>query len=42
MIPLSDASRRPCSFPIINVLLIAVNAVFFALELTLGDAFVNR
>jgi membrane associated rhomboid family serine protease len=42
MIPLSDASRRPCSFPIINVLLIAVNAVVFVLELTLGDSFINH
>jgi membrane associated rhomboid family serine protease len=42
MIPLSDASRRPCSFPIINLLLIATNVVVFALELVVGDAFISR
>jgi membrane associated rhomboid family serine protease len=42
MIPLSDASRRPCSFPIINVLLIAACAVVFTLELAIGDSFINR
>ncbi|MDP3046006.1 MAG: rhomboid family intramembrane serine protease [Chloroflexota bacterium] len=42
MIPLSDVSRRPCSFPIINVLLITANVVVFTLELALGDAFINR
>jgi membrane associated rhomboid family serine protease len=42
MIPLSDASRRPCSFPIVNVLLVAANGVVFTLELVLGDAFVSQ
>ncbi len=42
MIPLSDASRRPCSFPIVNVLLIAANAMVFTLELALGDTFTNQ
>jgi membrane associated rhomboid family serine protease len=42
MIPLSDASRRPCAFPIVNVLLIAACAVVFTLEVALGDAFINR
>ncbi len=42
MIPLSDASRRPCSFPIVNVLLIAANVAVFTLELVLGDPFINQ
>lgn len=42
MIPLSDASRRPVRFPIATVLIIAVNAVVFFIELAGGDAFINR
>jgi membrane associated rhomboid family serine protease len=42
MIPLSDASRRPKSFPVVTAGIIAVNAVVFVLELTGGDAFVMR
>lgn len=42
MIPISDASRRPMSFPIITLLLIAVNFVVFFLELANGDPFINR
>ena len=42
MIPLGDASRRPYNFPITTSVLILANAVFFWLELTRGDAFINR
>jgi len=42
MIPLQDESRRPSRFPIVTVLIIAVNAVVFLLELTNGDSFVER
>jgi membrane associated rhomboid family serine protease len=42
MIPLSDASRRPLSFPIVTALIIAANAVMFMFELAGGDAFINR
>ncbi len=42
MIPLGDASRRPVSFPIITVLIIAINIQFFLLELAGGDVFINR
>jgi len=42
VVPLSDASRSPTGFPITTVLIIAANAVCFALELSGGDAFVAR
>ncbi|MGB8907833.1 MAG: rhomboid family intramembrane serine protease [Candidatus Cybelea sp.] len=42
MIPLSDVSRRPTSFPIVTLLIIAVNFVVFGLELINGDAFVAK
>jgi membrane associated rhomboid family serine protease len=42
MIPLSDESRRPRSFPVITVAIIVVNAVVFVMELAGGDAFVMR
>jgi membrane associated rhomboid family serine protease len=42
MIPLSDASHRPLSFPAGTAAIIVVNALVFMLELTLGDAFINR
>jgi membrane associated rhomboid family serine protease len=42
MIPLGDASRRPLRFPLVTGAIIAVNAVMFLLELTGGDAFINR
>lgn len=41
-IPLSDASRRPASVPIVTILIIVVNAFVFVLELAGGDAFVTR
>lgn len=42
MIPLGDASRRPISFPIMTLLIIAANFFVFFLELANGDAFINR
>ena len=42
MIPLSDASRRPRSFPALTVAIILVNAIVFFMELAGGDAFVMR
>lgn len=42
MIPLGDASRRPLRFPIITVLIIAANTLAFMMELTGGDAFINK
>lgn len=40
LIPLSDASRRPRGFAGITVLIIAVNAWVFLLELSGGNRFV--
>ena len=42
VIPLRDASRRPTRFPFVTAIIIALNGVAFALELSLGDAFVLR
>ena len=42
MIPLNDASRRPVNFPIVTTLIIAANVLVFLLEVTGGDAFINR
>jgi len=42
MIPLGDASRRPISFPIMTLLIIAANGLVFLLELVGGDPFINR
>src|SRR5262249_5345912 len=42
MIPLGDASRKLRSFPIVTILIIALNAMMFYEELTLGDSFVLR
>ena len=42
MIPLGDATPRSTRFPIVTTLLIAVNAFMFWLELSRGDAFINR
>jgi hypothetical protein len=33
LIPLGDASRRPTRFPIVTASIIAVNVVFFVVEL---------
>ncbi len=40
MIPLSDASRRPVSFPVMTVLIILANAVMFYFELMEGNTFI--
>lgn len=42
MIPLSDASRRLTSAPVVTIALIGINAVVFLIELALGDQFVTR
>jgi len=42
MIPLSDASREPRSFPVVTTGIIVVNAFVFVMELMGGDAFVMK
>jgi rhomboid family protein len=42
MLPLKDVSRRPHSFPVATLGLIALNVVVFILELLLGDPFITR
>jgi membrane associated rhomboid family serine protease len=42
MFPLGDESRRPSRFPAMTMVIIALNALVFVLELAGGDAFVNR
>ncbi|MBV8434859.1 MAG: rhomboid family intramembrane serine protease [Candidatus Eremiobacteraeota bacterium] len=42
MIPLGDVSRRPTRFPIVTLVLIAVNVAAFCAELAFGDTFVVR
>jgi membrane associated rhomboid family serine protease len=42
VIPLTDVSRRPGSFPRVTAVIILVNALVFVLELFGGDAFVTR
>jgi len=42
LIPLSDASRRPVTTPVITGLIILVNVCLFLLELARGDAFVAQ
>src|SRR5208283_3089431 len=42
MIPLSDASREPASFPVMTTAIIVANAVVFVMELIGGDAFVLK
>jgi len=39
---MGDADRRPLHFPVVTAVIIGVNALAFLLELTGGDAFVNR
>jgi membrane associated rhomboid family serine protease len=41
-IPFSDASQRPRRFAVVTLAIIVVNAFVFMLELTGGDAFVER
>ena len=40
LIPLTDASRRPLSFPIVTISIIVINFVVFGLELKGGETFV--
>ena len=42
MIPLSDASRKPASFPVATTAIIVVNVIVFVMELMGGDAFVLK
>jgi membrane associated rhomboid family serine protease len=42
LIPLSDASRRPRSFAVVTLLIIALNIYVFVQELLYGDRFVAR
>ena len=42
VIPLTDATRRPVSFPIITTALIVVNFIAWGVELANGDAFVLK
>ncbi len=42
LIPFGDASRRPRRAPLVTVVIIAVNAFVFLLELMGGDAFVQK
>ena len=41
-IPLRDISRRPAHRPVITVLIIAINAFVFVLELAGGNAFIQQ
>ena len=42
MIPLRDASRSPRRIPVVTILIIALNALVFVLELIGGDTFILR
>src|SRR5690242_18271104 len=42
MFPLGDASRRLGVIPAVTILVILINAAVFYLELTQGEAFINR
>ena len=42
MIPLSDVDRRPVRFPAVTAVIIGINVLVFALELTKGRAFIIR
>jgi membrane associated rhomboid family serine protease len=42
LIPLSDESRQPRSFPVVTAGIIVVNVVVFVMELVGGEAFVMR
>jgi rhomboid family protein len=42
VVPLSDASRRPTTFPAATLGLIVINLIVFLVELALGDSFVLR
>lgn len=42
LVPLSDASRRPTSFPVVTTSIVVINVLVFFLELIGGDQFVAR
>ena len=42
VVPLTDASRRPASFPAVTLTIVVINVIVFVLELAYGDAFVSR
>jgi membrane associated rhomboid family serine protease len=42
VIPLSDVDRRPVRFPAVTALIIGINVLVFAIELTKGQAFIIR
>ena len=42
LIPLSDASRRPTSIPVVTIFIILANVLVFVKELMSGDAFVAQ
>jgi membrane associated rhomboid family serine protease len=42
MIPLTDVDRRPVRFPVITAVIIGINVLVFALELTRGRTFIIR
>jgi membrane associated rhomboid family serine protease len=42
LIPLGDLSRKTRRFPVVTTVIIVVNVIVFLLELSGGDAFVNR
>jgi membrane associated rhomboid family serine protease len=42
MIPLTDVSRRPTTFPVVTLTIIVINFAVFIVELVNGDAFVEK
>ena len=42
VIPLTDVSRRPTTFPAVSLLIILINVVVFLFELALGEPFVQK
>lgn len=42
MIPLTDVSRRPTTFPIATLSIIIINFIVFVLELVNGDPFITK
>jgi membrane associated rhomboid family serine protease len=42
VIPLSDVDRRPVRFPLVTAVIIGINVIVFAIELTKGQAFIIR
>ncbi|MBV8164136.1 MAG: rhomboid family intramembrane serine protease [Candidatus Eremiobacteraeota bacterium] len=42
VVPLTDVSRRPTSFPVVTLSIIVANFIVFVLELIYGEPFVTR